>query len=106
MQLVALGAHHLAREPHEEADLLTRAAPILRRERVRRQPLDPTHLNARIDHVHENLLTDAVALRAGHAALLRPPAVAVHDERNVARNEFCRDIGDGVLSHGFIMPAP
>ena len=82
VELVAAPPQQPAVEVHQVQDLAGRARPVLGGERVDGQPLD-ADLDGALDRVPERLLAGAVALGARQAALLRPPAVAVHHDRDV-----------------------
>ena len=69
-------------EVHEEPHFVERAAPVLGGERVHRHPLEPD-LERTLDRVEQGLLAGRVAVGALQAAALRPPTVAVHDDRDV-----------------------
>jgi hypothetical protein len=90
VHLVAASADDVAVEAHEEAHLLRRALPVLGGERVRGQAGHPD-LDRAADGVEQGRLPRLVARRARQAALLRPPAVAVHDQRDVSRHEVAGD---------------
>ncbi len=77
-------------EAHQEADLVRRAAPVLGRERVRREGAD-AELDRAVDDVEQRGLAGLVAPGPGQAALVGPPAVAVHDQRDVPRHQLGRD---------------
>ena len=71
----------LREEAHQQADLLLRAPPVLGRERVEGQLLDPQP-RALAGHGAHRLGADLVSVEARLAALLGPAAVAVHDDRH------------------------
>src|SRR5207253_2099913 len=71
--------------------LLLRPAPVLAREREEREEFDAA-LAACLDGLAHGFNTLAVAGDARQEALLRPAAVAVHDDRDVPRH--ARDLGD------------
>jgi len=84
VQLVAARHQEALVEVHEEADLVERPAPVLGREREHRHPRQ-ADVEAAFDRVEECLLPRRVAVGALQPALLRPPPVAVHDDRDVLR---------------------
>src|SRR5437867_934175 len=76
----------LREQPHELLDLFRRPAQVLRGERVHGE--DP---DADVEAPLEDLLQLVASLRVAHpgvpeAELLREPAVAVHDDRDVLRD--------------------
>ena len=73
----------------EHLDLAARAGPVLAAERVDREHRDAPP-DGVLDDRSDGLDAGRVALRLGQAALPRPAAVAVHDDRDVT--------GDGVLA--------
>ncbi len=82
--VVHLAAQVVLEQAHQRRDLALRPLPVLDREGVERQ-----HLEAQpgrgLDRLAHGLDAGAVALDARLAALLRPAAVAVHDDRDVTR---------------------
>ena len=64
VQLVAAAMNHVAVEPHQPPHLVGRAAPVLGRERVRRQVLQ-ADLDRTLDHVEQGVLAASVAVGAG-----------------------------------------
>ena len=82
VQLVAARDEQPLVEVHQEAHLVERPAPVLGRERVHRQPLEPD-LERALDRVEQRLFARRVAVGALQAPALRPAAVAVHDDRDV-----------------------
>ena len=85
VDLVTPGEEEPLVEVHEEPDLVERPLPVLRRERVHREPANAGGVRAP-DRVHERLLTGGMAVGAGQTALLGPSPVAVHDNRHMARD--------------------
>ena len=81
--LPALAEDRVAHHVHEEPHLVRRAAPVLRREGVHRQPRQ-TEVERPLHHVEQRLLPGPVALGAGQAAPAGPAPVAVHDTGDVA----------------------
>ena len=101
VHLVATPADDVAVEAHEEADLLGGALPVLRREGVKAEPLDP-EFDCATDDVDNHRLAHLVALSAGQSALSGPAAIAVHHDGdmdrqavggNPRRNRFRRVLG-------------
>src|SRR5690606_29146766 len=90
VHLVAPAPDDVAVEAHEEPDLVGRALPVLRGERVRRDVLDADLDRAR-DDVEQRRLARLVARRARQPARVGPAPVAVHDDRDVVRHELRRD---------------
>jgi hypothetical protein len=90
VELVAAAVQHVAVVAHEEAHLLGRAGPVLGREGV-----DAEVLHARLDRagddVEEHLLARPVSFDACESPAVRPPAVAVHDDRDVVRHTALRE---------------
>ena len=85
VQLVAARHQQALVEVHEEAHFVERPAPVLGGEREDRHPRE-ADLERALDGVEERLLPRGVALGALQAPLLRPPPVAVHDDRDVGRH--------------------
>src|SRR5689334_11968416 len=75
----------LEEELHEEGDFVGGAAPVLAREREQRQELHAL-LVAGLHHLAHRLDALAVAGHARQEPALRPPPVAVHDDRDVPRD--------------------
>ena len=90
VHLVAAAVDHVAVEAHQEPDLVGRAPPVLGGERVRGDVRD-AELQRALDHVEQRRLAGRVPGGAGQAARLRPPAVAVHDDRDVPRHRLRRE---------------
>src|SRR5579871_4171261 len=82
--LAELALQVAAQQRHEAVDLARRAVPVLAREREQREVLD-AQPPARLHHRAHRLLAGTVPVEARKAALLRPAAVAVHDDGDVAR---------------------
>ncbi len=91
VHLVAAAADHVAVEVHQELHLVRRALPVLRGEGVEREVLH-AHLDTALEDVHDDALTDLVALGAGQAPLLRPAAVAVHHDGDVLGHQLTGDL--------------
>ena len=86
-------------EVHQDRDLLGRATPVLAREREQREEFDIA-LDAGEDDRPHGLDAAAVTGDTGQHPLLRPAAVAVHDDRDVARNGGrCGHFARGALKH-------
>jgi hypothetical protein len=92
VELIAPAADDIPVEAHEKPDFVRRAFPVLGGERVSRQVRD-ADLDRAHDHVEQRVLSGLVPLGARQPALLGPPAVAVHDEGHVPRDELGRDGG-------------
>ena len=75
-------------EAHQEPHLVDRAAPVLGRKGIHREPrkadLEPT-----LDGVEQRLFACGMPFGAGQVALPRPPTVSVHHDRHMAR-EMCQ----------------
>ena len=85
-------------------DLGGRALPVLLREREQREVSTPASTRA-LDDLAHGLHARAVAERARHVALARPAAVAVHDDRDVARHRAVhadprQQLGRGLIATG------
>ena len=85
VELIAAAVQHVAVEAHQEPHLVGRARPVLGREGVDRQVLH-ARLDGAGDDVEQGGLARLVSLDAGEAAPVRPPPVAVHDDRDVLRH--------------------
>src|SRR5213075_2166907 len=70
---------------HEESHFFLRPAPVLAREREEREVLDAV-ADARLHDLAHRLDTLAMPADAREEALLRPAAIAVHDDGDVARD--------------------
>jgi hypothetical protein len=81
-----------AQEAHQVADLGLGPFPILGRESVEGEAFD-AGLARRSEHLAGGLGALAVAGGAGKPPRLRPAAVAVHDDGDVARNRRARISG-------------
>ena len=84
IQLVPLAAQHVLVESHQEADFLRGPAPVLGGERVDADVLD-AELDGAGHDVQQGRLPGLVALDPRQSALVGPPPVAVHDDRDVPR---------------------
>lgn len=82
----------MLQEPHERADFLCRAVPIFLRERVDGQGMD-AEFQAEGDHLSDGIDAFAMACDAGETSEFRPPAVAVHDDRDMFRKQFRLQLG-------------
>jgi len=82
--LRALADQVIAEQLHQPGDLVDRALPVLRRERVQRQRLDP-ELARRARDVADRVRPEPVALDARQPAPLGPATVAIHDDADVTR---------------------
>ena len=74
---------------HEREDFGFRALPVLGRESVEGEELDP-QIAAAFDAGADGVGAFFVAFDPGQAAFLGPAAVAIHDDRDVARDRFGR----------------
>ena len=84
VQLSRRRSEDLLVEPHEEAHLVDRPTPVLRREGVDGQPLD-AEIERALHGVEQRLLARGMPVGAFEPAPLGPPAVAVHHTADVAR---------------------
>src|SRR3990172_5959359 len=80
-----LAVDDAADEAQQRVHLAARPPPVLGRKGEERQVLD-TALAERLDDAADVLRAGAVARLARETALLRPAAVAVHDQGDVARH--------------------
>src|SRR3546814_14602722 len=71
-------------QPHQVADLLFGALPVFRRKGIERHRLDAEVAGGAHDRPHR-FHPRAMAGDARQVALLRPAAVAVHDDGDMAR---------------------
>ena len=85
VQLVDLTIERLQEQLHQSADLGLGALPVLRGEGEQGEGGDAL-AQAELHGAAYRLLTGAVAEHAGTQALLRPAAVAVHDDGDVGRH--------------------
>src|SRR5690606_35582475 len=77
---------HVALEQrHQRRDLRPRAIPVLLRERVQRQDLEPD-LHRPLHDLAHRLHARRVAARPREPALPRPATVAVHADRHMTRD--------------------
>src|SRR6188474_1680886 len=77
--LAALRQEELVQQPHQDVDLTARARPVLRRERVQREGLDPEAPGGP-DHGPDAVAPAAMTLGAHETSALGPAAVAVEDD--------------------------
>src|SRR3954471_4846240 len=84
-KVVKLAVDGLPEDLHERGYLVRRASPVLRRERVDRQRLD-AELDRRLDDRPQRARARAVPLRDLEPLPRRPAPVAVHDDRDGARD--------------------
>src|SRR5690349_17382760 len=83
-------------EQTEEAlDLLVATCPVLTREGVDRQRLDAA-VGSVFDDRPDGIDACGVTLDLGQAVHLGPAAIAVHDDRHVARQRLRRRVGQRV----------
>jgi hypothetical protein len=88
VQLVDFAVERSQEELHQRADFALRPVPVLARKSEQRQRLDAL-APAEFHRGTHRLLALAVAEAARTVPLLRPAAVAVHDDRDVAWNARC-----------------
>src|SRR5918994_2881235 len=69
---------------HDRLDLVCRPCPVLGRERVHREGLDP-QIDGRLHGSPESSRTLAMAVGDGQATCRRPAPVPVHDDRDASR---------------------
>jgi hypothetical protein len=93
VQLVAPADEDRLVEAHEVAHLVRRPLPVLRRERVDREPLD-TQVERALHRVEQRFFTGGVAVGSLEAPPLRPAPVAVHHTGDVGGNTGVVDAGD------------
>jgi len=86
VQLGDLAAQVMPQQSHEVIDLRERPLPVFRREAEQRQIRD-AELGGRGQRTPHRLGAAAVTGNARQAASLRPAAVAIHDDRDVARRQ-------------------
>ena len=87
VQLVDFVVERLEEAAHQHRDLFLRPLPVLAREREQRQHLDAAAravLDDLLDGAHAHAMTGRTRQRARSG----PAAVAVHDDRDVARNRL------------------
>ncbi len=90
--LGALAVEVVAEQVHQAAHLVRRPVPVLGREGVQGEGRQP-ELARRARHVAHRVGTPPVALQAGETPLLRPAAVPVHDDADVAGERPGGDLG-------------
>ena len=86
VQLVQLLGEVFQQKPHQRANLLGGALPVLSGERIDGQGLDAQVIRMP-DNLAQRLHAGLVAKGTRHAALLRPAAVAIHDDGDMARQQ-------------------
>src|SRR5262249_51544583 len=84
------GKEELAKELHERIDLVLRASPVLLAEGVERQRTQAQAAGG-ADDPAGGMRALPVAAHAAQVALLRPTAVAIHDDADVGRKITCFD---------------
>src|SRR5690606_30344578 len=84
-QLVTLPRNVALEQRHERGDLARRPVPVLLRERIQRQDLDP-HLHAPLHRLPHGPHPGRVAPAARQSPRPGPTSVPVHDDGNVMRN--------------------
>ena len=72
----------MAQQPHQELELAGRPLPVLDREAIERQLLEPEAASLLDDRAHA-LDAAAVSDDPGQTTPLRPPPVAIHDDGDV-----------------------
>src|SRR5690606_16449439 len=85
VELGDLALERVDEQRHEAADLVGRATPVLAREREERQGLD-AGFGAAFDDGADRFDAGLMPGLAGPRPAPRPTAVAVHDDRDVARH--------------------
>ena len=80
-----LAAQEMLEQPHERRNFVRRALQIFSRKGVERQVAD-AQLARRVNDGAHRLHTPAMTLDAREPALLRPAAVAVHDDGDMVGN--------------------
>ena len=91
-------------ERHQRGDFRAGPLPVLDRERVERQYLD-ADARRRFDDIAYRVDAGSVAFDARQVALGRPPAVAVHDDRDVSRQLIEVDLpGQGFFGRSWRDP--
>src|SRR5438046_3744938 len=91
-----LAIDRLLEQPHQHCDLVLRAVPVLRGERVEREEAQPGRVGGADDRARR-LHALAMAGHARQAALDRPAPVAVHDDGDVGGH---RVRADGLQQRG------
>ena len=81
LQIGQLALDRLAEDVHQRVDLALRPRPVLGRERIDDERLEP-EVDRRFDRPPERLRPGAMALGDGQPTLGRPAAVAIHDDRD------------------------
>src|SRR6476646_6894948 len=84
-QCLELGAEVVLEQPHERRDLGVGPLPVLDGKRVQRQ-YARTQTRGGLDGVPHGVDAGPVPFDAGQMTVRGPPAVAVHDDRDVARH--------------------
>src|SRR5690606_9274225 len=84
---ISLAAQHVTGEAHEEADFLRAALPVLGGESIDRDVLDAQFYRS-CHHVKQRCFPGTVALCTRQAALVGPPAIAIHDDSDVFRDQL------------------
>jgi hypothetical protein len=82
MQIPDLALENLLQDPHQALHFFARPEPILGRERIDGDDLDPK-LAAGLQDPSDVLGSSAVAFDSGQTVLSRPSAVSVHDDADV-----------------------
>src|SRR5258708_5841066 len=89
VQLLDIGTAIAAEEAHQMTNLVFGAAPIFRRKRVERQILQAQLARCSNDLAHGRNALDVAGL-ARKKPVLRPPAIAVHDDGDMPGKTACR----------------
>ena len=82
----------MLQESHERADFLCRAVPVFLRKRVDGQGMD-AEFQTEGNHLSDGVDPFAMASDAGESPEFRPPTVAVHDDRDMFRQQFRFQLG-------------
>jgi hypothetical protein len=72
-----------AQEAHQEINFVLRTAPIFERERIESERGN-SHSGAGFDYLARRICAGAMSRDARQVTLLRPAAIAVHDDSDVA----------------------
>ena len=97
-------AHHVAVEPHQEADLLGGTLPVFGGEGVEAEPFD-TEFDCTANDVDYHRLARLVAVGAGQPLLGGPAAIAVHHDGHMIGQSGGLDSGRSRLGDVLRWPA-
>ena len=90
LQLGGLASHGRLEQAEQAGDLVVGASPVLAAERVQGQDTDAA-TDRVTEHAADRFDTGAMAIELGQLPLARPAAIAVHDDRDVARQVLRRE---------------